>query len=184
MPKHDIDYSKILIYKIVSKDISITDCYIGSTTNFTNRKCQHKFSCNNINDKNYGLKIYEYIRRNGGWNNWNMILIEEYNCKSKLEALARERYWLENLKAALNMRNPTVTKEERKEQEKIYNKEYKKKILEKQRENSKNYYEENKEQILEKRKEKVLCECCGIWVCKCSLKKHIETERHKNKVNI
>ena len=38
MPKENIDYSKTIIYKIVCKDINIKDCYVGSTTNFTNRK--------------------------------------------------------------------------------------------------------------------------------------------------
>jgi predicted GIY-YIG superfamily endonuclease len=30
------------MYKIVCKDLSITDVYVGSTTNFTNRKRDHK----------------------------------------------------------------------------------------------------------------------------------------------
>jgi hypothetical protein len=42
MPKENIDYSKTIIYKIVCKDVNIKDCYVGSTTNFTNRKGQHK----------------------------------------------------------------------------------------------------------------------------------------------
>ncbi len=47
MPKTKIDYSKTIIYRIVCKDLSITECYVGHTTNFTKRKCQHKNDCNN-----------------------------------------------------------------------------------------------------------------------------------------
>jgi hypothetical protein len=38
MPRLPIDYSKSIIYKIVCKDLDVKDCYVGSTTNFTNRK--------------------------------------------------------------------------------------------------------------------------------------------------
>ena len=40
-----------MIYKIVCKDLSITPVYIGSTTDFTNRKYDHKSSCENVNGK-------------------------------------------------------------------------------------------------------------------------------------
>jgi hypothetical protein len=32
-----------------------------------------------------------------------MVLIEYYPCKSKLELLKRERYWIEEMKATLNV---------------------------------------------------------------------------------
>ena len=61
MPRLPIDYSKAFIYKICCKDKNIEECYIGSSTNFVNRKNQHKNSCNNINNKEYNQKkIYIY----------------------------------------------------------------------------------------------------------------------------
>ena len=120
-----------IIYKIVCKDINITDCYVGSTNNFNRRKGQHKSSCNNPNDKNYNLKIYQIIRATNGWENFNMIEIEKYNCNNKNEACKRERYWLETLKANLNMVIPTRTNKEyeeyRKEKMQIYQAEYRNK---------------------------------------------------------
>ena len=37
-----MDYSNIIIYKIYCKDPSITDVYVGQTSNFAKRKCAHK----------------------------------------------------------------------------------------------------------------------------------------------
>ena len=66
MPKDNIDYSNTIIYKIYCNDSSLTDIYVGHTTNFIKRKYQHKVLCN----KKSKLKIYDIIQKNGGWNNW------------------------------------------------------------------------------------------------------------------
>ena len=42
MPKVEIDYTQTTIYKICCNDTAITDIYVGSTTNFANRKYGHK----------------------------------------------------------------------------------------------------------------------------------------------
>ena len=114
MPHNPINYANTIIYKIVCNDINITDCYIGSTTDFTARKCCHKSICINQNDKNHNFNVYKFIRENGNWNNWSMILIENFPCKNKREAEARERYWYEKLNATLNSQRPFVTEEEEK----------------------------------------------------------------------
>lgn len=57
MPRKEIDYSKTVMYKIVCNDLTVKDCYVGSTTDFTNRKGQHKSCCINENLKNYNLKV-------------------------------------------------------------------------------------------------------------------------------
>ena len=82
MPKKPIDYSKIVMYKIIHNDINIKECYIGSTTQFCTRKNTHKTTCTDPTRKNHNLKVYKFIRDNGGWENWNMIEIEKYPCKS------------------------------------------------------------------------------------------------------
>ena len=81
------NYSNAVIYKIFCKDTNISEIYIGSTTNFKIRKSKHKSVCNNENDKNYNLKVYEYIRANGGFENFEIVIIEEYPCNNKKEVL-------------------------------------------------------------------------------------------------
>ena len=52
MPKVEIDYSNIIIYKITCNDPNITDAYVGHTTNFVQRKHCHKQECINKNSSN------------------------------------------------------------------------------------------------------------------------------------
>jgi hypothetical protein len=102
MPKDVIDYSNTIIYKIFCNDISISDIYVGHTTNFIKRKYQHKILCNSSNK----LKIYDVIRKNGGWDNWSMIEIAKYNCQDATEARIREQEHCDLLKPSLNLINP------------------------------------------------------------------------------
>ena len=149
MPKIQTDYSNTIIYKICCKDVSINDIYVGHTTNINNRKHNHKSNCCNSNLKNYNLFVYNFIRENGGWDNWSIIQIEPYNCNNKREAEMRERYWIETLNAKLNCNNPITTKEEKEKQKQDWYEENKQEILEKTKEN----YKENKEQKLEYQKQ-------------------------------
>jgi hypothetical protein len=112
MPKEIINYSSTIIYKIVCKDLNITDIYVGHTTNFIKRKQYHKSDCNNPNSTHHNYKVYTTIRDNEGWDNWEMIEIEKYNCNDRNEAAARERYWYEILQAKLNTDYPNSTKKE------------------------------------------------------------------------
>jgi len=107
MPRQEIDYFKTVIYKIVCIDLEIGDCYVGSTTDFRKRKNQHKTHCGTKN-----LKLYQFINSNGGWDNWDMIEIEKFPCMDSNEQRRRERYWIEELKAELNIRRAITTIEE------------------------------------------------------------------------
>ena len=138
MPRKPVDYSKTIIYKIVCKDLLITKCYVGHTTDFTNRKRQHKQNCNNKNQ----LYVYIFINENGGFENFDMIEIEKYPCLDVNEARKQERYWIETLNAELNQFMPSRTK-----------KEYYNENIEYILEQKKNYYEQNKISILEQRKQ-------------------------------
>ena len=149
MPKIISDYSQTVIYKICCRNPSINEIYIGHTTNYTNRKHNHKSNCCNSNLNNYNLFLYKFIRENGGWDNWSMIQIENYNCNSKREAELRERYWIETLKPKLNSVSPITSKEEKEKQKQDWYKENKDHILQKAKEN----YEENKEHKLEYQKQ-------------------------------
>lgn len=64
MPRKPIEWNKCIIYKIWKDD----DFYVGSTTNFANRKRNHKILViMKSKYKDYNLKIYQTIREKGGW---------------------------------------------------------------------------------------------------------------------
>ena len=166
------DYTKTKIYKLVCKDIHITKIYVGHTTNWVKRKSNHKSNCNNSNSKMYDYFVYQFIRENGGWDNFDMILIEEYECENKLQAEQRERYWVETLKAELNTNIPGRTIKEWTETNKETIKEY-------QKEYQKKFYETNKEKILKQLSEKILCKC-GSEISKGKLSIHRKSKKHLN----
>lgn len=174
MPKTQTDYSQTIIYKLCCKDTTILDIYIGHTTNFTQRKNQHKTSCYNENDKKYNQCVYQFIRDNGGWDNWTMIQIQEHNLKNKREAESTEHYWIEQLGAKLNTNKPYAKcKEEPKIYKENWYEEKKDYILEKSKQN----YEENKEQKLEYQKQ-------YAKENKEQVKSYQEEYREKNKENL
>jgi len=149
MPKIITDYSKTLIYKIVSKNLNITDCYVGHTTNFRQRKNKHKSSCNNKNCKSFNCNIYNFIRQNEGWSNWEMIEIEKYPCSDKREATARERTHYELLNSSLNSYKPFTTDDEKRENKKQYYEINTNKI----KANKKQYYQNNETKLLNYQKQ-------------------------------
>jgi len=158
MPKVPVDYSQTCIYKLVHfDDLNDENIYVGHTTNMVKRRHKHKQSSCNPNNKEYNQKKYQYIRDNGGWDNWRMILVEKYPCNDIDEALVRERYWVKELKTTLNQNEPCRTKQEyyldNKEKISEYKKEYRDNNKEKIAEKKKEWQEANKEQISERRKE-------------------------------
>ena len=156
MPKVTINSDKVYFYKIVCKDLNVTECYVGHTTNFTKRKCTHKSICNNERSKSYDLPIYKFIRDHGNWDNWDMILIEDCKCENRLDALRKERGYLEQVKASLNLTIPSRSNKEWcvENREKIYEtqKKYKENNRERINERERQYYDANKEKVQEKQK--------------------------------
>jgi hypothetical protein len=104
-------YVNTVIYVIKCKNEQITDCYVGNTTNLKSRKAEHKYNCINENSKSHLLKVYVFIRNNGGWDNFEIIEIEKYPCNSKKEANYREHYWYVELGSTLNMISPVFNKD-------------------------------------------------------------------------
>ena len=98
----------------------------------------------NKNVKRYNLRIYKFIGENGGWINFEMKPIEEFNCDTKLQGAIREQHWINFYKSDLNSMGSYKSNEDKKE----YQKEY---------------YEVNKDKILQQKKEyrsvKYTCEC-------------------------
>lgn len=156
MPKTTMDFSKTVIYHFICKDETIKCQYVGSTTNFNKRKGQHKANCNIETAEHHHYKVYQTIRDNGGWINWEMKPLEEFPCENKTQQVIREQYWIDKLKPELNCRCSVwdkkeyleATAEERKEYAKVYHQENKEVICER----SRLYHEEHREEILEKQK--------------------------------
>lgn len=149
MPKIETNYLETIIYKLCCKDPLINDIYVGHTTNFTQRKWAHKTCCANENGKNFNRYVYQFIRNNGGWDNWCMIELEVKNCQNKRQAEATENWWIKKLKATLNSNNPhTLYTENPSLYKKLWYEDNKEEILQK----AKEHYEENKEQKMEYQK--------------------------------
>jgi len=183
MPRKDIEHSRTIIYKLVCNDLTITDIYIGCTTDFTKRKAKHKSCCNNPNAKQYNFYVYQFIRDNGTWSNWNMILVEEFPCGSKLEASKRERYWIEELKATLNKNVPSRTGTEYYQDNKDKKLEYQEQYYQNNRDTRLEYQEQynlvNRDKILEQKKEKYECHCGGKFI-HTHRARHLASKLHKS----
>jgi group I intron endonuclease len=93
------------IYKICCKNENIKDCYIGSTKDLSNRIIQHKSSCNNSSQRNSHCNIYQFIRNNGGFDNFNFEIVETLICKDKNEAFKQELFWINKVHSTLNSRS-------------------------------------------------------------------------------
>ena len=152
-----VNYSNSIIYKLCCKNPDITEIYIGSTTNKYRRKNCHKSNCNNVNGKDYNYYVYQFIRNNGGFENWDFVEIESYQAINKGDLHKREREWIEELKSDLNQNIPTRTDKEYRESNKDVITERKKKYYEENKDEklskSKEYYEAHKDKKLRKSKE-------------------------------
>jgi hypothetical protein len=109
MPRKPIDWSKALFYRLVCRDPTITECYVGSTTNEVKRRSCHKSRCTIKTDPYHNLFVYRFIRSMGGWDNWQLIVIEHRPVNNKKEASIRERFFVEQYKAKLNKQVPSRT---------------------------------------------------------------------------
>tara|TARA_R110001592_G_scaffold216613_1_gene470236 strand:- start:10 stop:543 length:534 start_codon:yes stop_codon:yes gene_type:complete len=96
------NYSNGMIYKICCKDVTIKEVYVGSTINFKNRKNFHKNATVNPNNNDYKLPRYKFIRDNGGWENWDMVLIKKFSCDDKMDLKKEEDKIMREEGATLN----------------------------------------------------------------------------------
>ena len=80
MPK--IDYSKIEIYKISCKDVNVKYVYIGYSTNIYKKRYDHKHNSQLNTSSDF---LYSTINSNGGWENWEMSVLEKGKCTNKEE---------------------------------------------------------------------------------------------------
>jgi hypothetical protein len=123
------------------------------------------------------------MRDNGGFQNWQFVVVRTYkNIETKEQLLKKERKYMERLKATLNKQVPSRTY---KESYKAHYEKNKDVINEK----SKAKYQLNKEAINAWHKEhyqktkhirnaKLECEC-GCMISKYHMKRHISSDKHK-----
>lgn len=182
------------IYKIYCNDDSVTDTYIGSTQNISTRKYQHKCCCNNTTNSNkYNLKVYQMIRANGGWDNWNFVVIEEIKECSKVQAHIREEYHRQQIKSNMNSVccfSGITDYNTREEYEKQYYEKNKDIFLKREKkwreanpdkfkEYQQQYREDNKQQIKEYQAQPYTCECGSVFRYN-EKSRHIKTKKHQN----
>ena len=194
------DYSDAKVYKIYLAGLD-EFCYIGSTIQtLPARFAKHRASAKSNNKYKFAsAPLFEE------GNEPIIECLEEVECETKEELLARERYWIDQYPECLNKKDPlldsierherakaTLLKcyyakhEERKEKHRKWledNKEYhanqraekRKENLEEARAKDKEARERRKEKIAEAKKVKVKCEECGKEMNKNSLWTHKKT---------
>jgi hypothetical protein len=158
---------KSTIYRLFCKDPNITDCYIGSTCDYKQRKRQHKSDCTNENSKRYNFKVYQFIRQNEGWQNWAFEVLEQFECNMKQERLERELHYIKLNNATLNSDVPGRTMKQ-------YCKDYKEKRLKR----AKQYQNDHRDKILKRAKQKYNCKCGGKYTHG-SKARHLRLNKHQ-----
>ena len=143
------------------------NCYIGSTEDMKDRERTHKETCYNENSLGYNYKVYQFVRENGGWDNFDMVEI----CKCDIDMLREmEQYHMDFIKPSLNCKRALGFDYERR---KIYKKK-----------NDREYLENNRDKINEKhkqyRREKIICDC-GMEVTRYARNWARQTGKHNHR---
>ena len=142
-----IDFSKSCVYGFMKENKFY---YIGSSRNLTKRFNSHKSHCNNEKDRDYNFSLYNYMRENGGFDAWKIVVICEYpECKSEEELVLYERQYCDKYNPILNKKRPQITEDERTAYKEQYNEKNRYVLNEK----AKVYYAENKDKYKQYREE-------------------------------
>jgi hypothetical protein len=147
-----LELNNYIIYKIVPKNTELKYCYVGSTKDYSTRMRHHKEQAINENYNKSHFKLYQTIRQNGGWDEWEMIEIEKLIGKTKLEARIREQELIDQHGANLNSLKAYISEEERKNLKKQITGKYREENKELLKEQTKKYKQDHKEIIAEQMK--------------------------------
>jgi len=185
------DYSQSIIYFIRHKINNELPFYIGSAYDFEYRQGNHISKCNNITDRDHNLQVYKFIRQNGGWDEWEMIIHEKYplyletNEENQLALEIREQYWIDfydNINNGLNTirahREAEIKKEQQKKGRKKYrqsekgkaknaewNQTEKAKEADKRRSKERNEKIRNDTELLDKKRKQSCESAAKPWTC-------------------
>ena len=173
--------------KIYELRCNITNkIYYGSTTQkyLSSRLTEHKrdfMKWLKDNNNNSYLSSFE-ILKNG---DYKIILVENFECKSKDELRAREQHYIDN-NDCINKNKAYLTEEDKTNYIKQYHKNRYETEKEKEKQYSKKYYQTNKEEITQrhkdfykKNKEKIVLYSKNYSKNYYKTNKEKENERHK-----
>ena len=163
------------IYQISCRDDTIKDSYIGSTNNMRHRELDHRSLCHNERDRHYNCRLYKFIRANGGWSNWKVTALEEFQCDNRMKKTRKERTYIEQLQPTLNTNIPAHHQTGDTWDNTAYKKEYNKTYM-------KTYQESRKEEIKlnaqERQKKYIHCPCCNHMIKHAMRSRHYKTRKH------
>jgi predicted GIY-YIG superfamily endonuclease len=75
--------------------------YAGMTKNTKTRNSRHKYRCNTPSDPGYNFKLYQHIRANGGFDNFDMVVVSTHRTRSA--ALKKERKLIQECQMLCNV---------------------------------------------------------------------------------
>ena len=131
------------IYGIDDKDGN--RIYVGSTCDpLPRRKSNHKSM-----SRTSKMPFYRYVAENGGWDNFKIVLIEDYPCDNRSELYRREGEHIKKINPVTNCNIPGRTPKELYEATRDKILEQHRKYYEKNKERVREYYEKNKERVRE-----------------------------------
>lgn len=178
---------KGIIYGLFCKDDDqLYEFYIGSTPRpYYMRRGEHKHACITPYDPHYNLKVYQYIRAHGGWDNFDFVVLEVFEYGYDINnLLAREDELIVEYGSTLNTirakRSRKQYRLDNKDKIHQFNKEYREKNIEKIKEKEKQHREQYKEQIKAQKSEQIKCECNGTWTKGHGFPRHEKTQKHQN----
>lgn len=99
MSKVDDNTTKIYSLSSLAGDVKYT--YIGSCKDVNKKRFIYK---RNVLRGDKG-ELYECIRTNGGWDNWELKAIDSFVCNSREEAKEKEKEWIEKIQ---KLENPPI----------------------------------------------------------------------------
>jgi hypothetical protein len=167
------------IYEII-ENINNKTIYIGSTTGkyFCIRKCEHTRPSTLKSGRQ--PKLYNYIKENGGWNNFKFNIISYFDNIDKKQLLTIEKQQIEQKNPITNSFKPIQTYEEYLERKKSNQRKWRK--------NNPDYLIKNKNrqsQIDYTKKRcstKINCECGGTYTLQ-NKTNHFSRNIHKEYEN-
>ncbi len=171
------------IYRISHKlDYENNNVYIGSTIDLHKRKICHKSTCITETNKSYHSNPYEYIRANGGFDNFQFTILRVCDNVDKKELIKLEQSFIDVYEPTLNSQSASQTKKEYREknkekiqnQKKVYQQEHKEEIKEKKR----LHHQEHREEISKRRCEVIECEC-GKNSTHANIARHRKSKHHQ-----
>ena len=95
-----VNYS---IYKWSCLNDDCNHIYVGSAKDVAKRRAEHVRACEDATSKYHNVKLYKYMRANGGVHRWRMEVLEEFHAASRRQAEEVEQKWIEELQPSLNM---------------------------------------------------------------------------------